>query len=505
MPAFDQHAFISYAHIDNEPMEAGEPGWVSRFHAGLQVKLSQRLGERARIWRDQKLAGNDVFGDEIIDRIGQSALLVSILTPRYLRSDWCTRELSTFAEVAAHSGGVQIGNKSRVVAVKKTPLDPATAVPELIERTLCKAFCDDADGASVEIDPALGEAVRQEFLRRISELAVEMADSLRAIAQATTAAGEGEAVGDGAVPGQAPGLVVYVAECGRDLRDARDQLIADLRLHGHGVLPSQQLPQTEADLRREVAADLARSAVSVHLVGASAGFVPDGPSGQTGVMLQNELAAARSRESGLKRLIWLPDGVQGERPPQQAFIDALLQDASLQQGADLLRGELEAFKAGVHHVLQQLQQTTAPPPASAPDATPTVHLLMTEDDRVAAVPLIKALKARGLAVTLPVFTGDAAQVRALNAQLVSASQAVLVCYAQADEAWKVHQGNDLRKQVATGAAPPRSRLLLLPPASPDKALLQALGEPDTVDLLAGLSDPVLDALVAGLALPGQGQ
>ena len=89
--------------------------------------------------------------------------------------------------------------------------------------------------------------------------------------------------------------------------------------------------------------------------------------------------------------------------------------------------------------------------------------------------------------------------------MVSASQCVLVCYAQADEAWKVHQGNDLRKQVATGAAPPRSRLLLLPPASPDKALLQALGEPDTVDLLAGLSDPVVDALVAGLDLPGQGQ
>ena len=493
MPAFDLHAFISYAHIDNEPMEEGEPGWVSRFHAGLQVKLGQRLGERARIWRDQKLAGNDVFGDEIVGQIGKAALLVTILTPRYVRSEWCTRELTTFAEAAALSGGVQVGTKSRVVAVKKTPLDPASTVPPLIERTLCKAFCDDADGATKEIDPALGEAERQEFLRRISELAVEMADSLRAIAakQASDSTAQAPA-----------GLTVYVAECGRDLHEAREQLITDLRLHGHTVLPTRQLPLTEEGLRREVAADLERAALSVHLVGASTGFVPDGPSGHSGVMLQNELAAARSRAAGLRRLIWLPDGVQGERPQQQAFIDALLQEAALQQGADLLRGEFEAFKGSLHQAL--VRQPTAAADTAAASGPPSVHLLLTEADRVAVVPLIKALKARGLAVSLPVFTGDAAQVRALNAQLMAASKAVLLCYASGDEAWKVHQGNDLRKQVATGGAPARGRLLLLPPETPDKTLLQALADADTVDLLAGITDPAIDALLASLGLPGSG-
>src|SRR4029453_4873400 len=58
---FDHHAFISYAHIDNEPLTPGQKGWVAQFHATLQTMLSQRLGERARIWRDDKLDGNDVF------------------------------------------------------------------------------------------------------------------------------------------------------------------------------------------------------------------------------------------------------------------------------------------------------------------------------------------------------------------------------------------------------------------------------------------------------------
>ena len=78
--SFDQDAFISYAHLDNEPLTPGQ----SQFHATLQAMLSQRLGEKARIWRDDKLDGNDVFADEIVDQFAKTALLVSILSPRYV-------------------------------------------------------------------------------------------------------------------------------------------------------------------------------------------------------------------------------------------------------------------------------------------------------------------------------------------------------------------------------------------------------------------------------------
>ena len=107
---FDLHAFISYAHIDNEPLEPGQPGWVSRFHAVLKTRLSQRLGEPARLWRDDKLRGDDVFDDEIRAQLPRAALLVSILTPRYVRSGWCKSELDGFAAAAAATGGVQVRN-----------------------------------------------------------------------------------------------------------------------------------------------------------------------------------------------------------------------------------------------------------------------------------------------------------------------------------------------------------------------------------------------------------
>ncbi len=487
---FDLHAFISYAHIDNEPLEPGQPGWVSRFHAVLKTRLSQRLGEPARLWRDDKLRGDDVFGDEIRAQLPRAALLVSILSPRYVRSDWCTAEVAGFAAAA---GATQVQNKTRVVKVLKTPLAPGDRVPPVFERTLGHPFYKDEGARQVEIDPAFGDDARQEFLRRVSDLAVEMADNLRALAEAAPAA---------AAPA-ASGQVVFVAECGRDLQAVRAQLVTDLRLHGHTVLPAQQLPLSEDLLRAELATLLARATLAVHLVGSSAGPVPDGPTGQPLVALQNTLAAAAAQARGLRRILWLAPGAQGERPEQQAWLDALQTDADLQRGADLLRGEPEALKSAVHQALQALQQpVAAPTPASG--SGPRVHLLMTEADRAAVVPLVKALRGLGLAVSVPVFAGDAAELRQRNAQLVADSRAVLVVYGAGDEAWKFHQVSDLQKQAAIAGRGPSRWLALLPPVTPDKELEQALADPATLDLLAGVPAAALAPLQAalGVAVPG---
>jgi hypothetical protein len=487
---YDLHAFISYAHIDNEPLEPGQPGWVSRFHAVLKTRLSQRLGEPARLWRDDKLRGDDVFGDEIRAQLPRSALLVSILTPRYVRSDWCNAEVDSFAAAAAASGGVQVQRRTRVIKVLKTPLAPGDRLPPVFERTLGHPFYKDVGERQVEIDPAFGDDERQEFLRRISDLAVEMADNLRALADAAAAAAPGT------------GQVVFVAECGRDLQAVRAQLVTDLRLHGHSVLPAEQLPLSEDLLRPALATQLAQAALAVHLVGSSSGPVPDGPSGQSLVALQNAMAAEASAARGLRRILWLAPGAQGERPEQQAYLAALQTDAALQRGADVLCGDTEALKGAVHQALQALQQLQkpAPPPTPEPGAGPRVHLLMTEADRLAVLPLVKALRALGMAVSVPVFAGDAAELRQRNAQLVAGSRAVLVVYGAGDEAWKFHQRSDLQKQATIAGGGPSRWLVLLPPHSPDKDLEQAMAETGTLDLLAGVDSAALAPLLAALGI-----
>src|ERR1700742_361254 len=68
----EQNIFISYAHIDDQPLTPVEKGWITRFHATLKAILSMRLGREAKIWRDEKLQGNDVFSNEIVAQFKQS-------------------------------------------------------------------------------------------------------------------------------------------------------------------------------------------------------------------------------------------------------------------------------------------------------------------------------------------------------------------------------------------------------------------------------------------------
>ena len=488
--SFDQDAFISYAHIDNEPLTPGQKGWVSQFHATLQAMLSQRLGEKARIWRDEKLDGNDVFADEIVEQFAKTALLVSILSPRYVRSQWCTRELREFCAAAARTGGVTMGNKSRVFKVIKTPFETVTPLPEAVQQTLGYEFYVLDNGDPQELDPAFGDQARQQFLSKLSRLAWELAKSLQQLAQSRPA--------PGADTTEPACKVVFMADCGRDMRDAREQLATELRMHGYEVLPALQLPLAEDALVPELTAQLERCALAIHLVGASVGPVPDGPSGRSLVMLENQLAAERCRQGALRRIIWLPAGVTGERAEQQAFIDLLQRDAALQYGADLLRGDIEALKGAMHLMLRQLDTPVAPAAAAA--GQQVVHVLMSETDRTASVPLLRLLRAHGLQVTIPVFVGDAGALREANAQLLSGCDALVLFYGAGDEVWKFHQQSELRKQGASGSGGRRRSewTCLAPPSTADKQMLQQLEEPNLIDALAGLPAATLQPLLAAL-------
>jgi hypothetical protein len=127
---FERHAFISYAHIDNQPLPTEKDGWVTLFHEALQQLLAGRLGGNADIWRDHKLQGNDVFSDEIIQQLAKTAVFISVLTPRYLNSEWCAKEVGHFCTAAQETGGVVLDdNKCRVFKVLKLPIERQDALP----------------------------------------------------------------------------------------------------------------------------------------------------------------------------------------------------------------------------------------------------------------------------------------------------------------------------------------------------------------------------------------
>lgn len=493
MPHFEKHLFISYAHIDNEPLTPEQKGWISRFHASLEALLSMRLGQRAKIWRDEKLQGNDVFADEIMDQFGRTAVLVSVLTPRYLNSEWCTREVREFCQRAEQSGGVVVDNKARIFKVLKTPVEGEEALPPVMKGLLGYEFFTLEDGAPLELDPAYGDRYAQDYNRKVGKLAWDVAQLLKKL--------EAEAPADATAGKAETGAkaTIYLAECSYDRREAREMLEAELKLHGYAVLPDRALPREEADYLAAVDRLLARSRLSIHLVGGSYGAVPDGPSQKSVVVLQNELAVQRSKTGALQRVIWLPEGTHSEQAPQKAFLDALRGDADAQFGADLVTGDLEQLKTAVHATLRKLSKKEADTPVdqAAPEGRRLVYLICDEKDRKATVPVRKFLREHGCDVAIPAFEGDAAAVREANEKLLSTCDAVIVYYGAGDEAWKRTIDNELKKMKGYRGAKPLLACFtyLAQPKTGDKEDLVDLDEPNLINGLGELPEPEMVAFL----------
>lgn len=496
---YKEDIFISYAHIDNLPLTPEQKGWITRFHMSLEAILSMRRGGKVRIWRDNKLQGNDVFADEIVEQFEHTAVLVSVLTPRYLNSVWCNKEVTEFCKSAERSGGIVVDNKARVFKVLKAPVDTQESLPPVVKDVLGYEFFAFEDGAPLELDSAYGETFAQDYNRKIGKLAWDISQLLKRLETDNGDSGDG---------GQATAKPdVYLAECSYDRKQAREILEGELRRHGYTVLPDQQLPRDEADYVAAVERLLERCKLSIHLVGGSYGAVPDGPSQKSAAVLQNEIAAKRSKSDALKRVIWAPEGTRSEQPQQQAFIDALHQDAEAQVGADLITGDLENLKASIHATLKKLER---PEPqlreeqASAAKSARLIYLICNEKDRKATVPLRKFCRGQGFEVAIPVFEGDAAAVREDHQQLLTNADAVILFYGAGDEAWKRTIDNDLKKMPGYRGGKPllASYTYVADPRTTDKEDLIDMEEPNLINGLGDFSDARIAAFVEAMNLSG---
>ena len=295
---FDVDVFVSYAHLDDTALGDDRKGWVSKLHETLDRRLAQLLGKPVRIWRDPKLHGNDVFADAIVERVQSAAVLVSVVSPRYVKSEWTTRGADEFCKAAAEHGGVHIDDKSRIFKVLKTPVPLNQQCPPLPSLLGYEFFVVDPDtGNFREFDEQFGDQFRQKFLMKLDDLAQDLKSLLEFV----------ESPDDARRTGDSGAGTIYLAVTTLDLQDQHDAIRRDLQQHGYTVLPAQSLATVGTEVEAEVREDLARCSLSIHLVGKHYSLTPEGSMASL-VELQNELAIERGERGGFARLVWIPPG-----------------------------------------------------------------------------------------------------------------------------------------------------------------------------------------------------
>jgi hypothetical protein len=495
---FENDIFISYAHIDDQPLVEGEKGWVSCFHRALEIRLAQLLGRAAKIWRDPKLQGNDVYADRLVQSLPGVAILVSVVSPRYIKSEWCIRELQEFWNASSNTGGMRVGDKARVFKIVKTPV-PVDRQPAEFQDVLGYEFftVDPETGRARELSQTGDDESQRMYWARLDDLAHDIAELLENIEPSGTATEThtGESI------------EVYLAETSYDLRDERDVIKRELMDHDHIVLPDRPLPLVGPECEEAIREQLARCRLSIHLIGKNYGLVPEGVSDSI-VVMQNELAIERGAEGDFSRLLWLPPGLETEDERQLKFIDHLQTDVRIQEGADILQTSLEDFKTVIHQRLQPEVKEEAD--ESVPKETSTdeednnllrIYFIYDQRDSEGPAPLEDYLFDKGYEVIVPVFDGDEAQVRRDHEENLSICDGVLLYYGVANELWLRRKLREIQKSAAFGRKKPitAKAIYVAPPETPPKRRLRTR-EALVINPQEGFEPAALDPFLSQLQI-----
>lgn len=439
---FERDVFISYAHLDNETLTDEEKGWVSKFDTALQKRLAQLLGRKPDIWRDRKLQGTDIFGDEIAEHLHKLKILVSIISPRYIKSEWCRKELQEFYTLAQAKGGVRIGNKSRVVKVIKTPVPYEQHPPEISSVLGYEFYQVDDSGRFREYRLAKDSPTYYQFIERFEDVAQDICQLIKMLDEDGQPSASANVVTQ-AVP---PETAVYLANTTSDLSEERDNIRRDLEKRGYRILPDQVLP-IDGNFRETVAGYLQHCKLAIHPIGSKYGVVPEDE--QRSVL---EVQLELSREASLTRVIWMPPGLSSDDERQQAFISELQNHAVAQKGTELLNSKLEDLKTVIIDTLEALARPAETPQKA--NALPCCYLMFDETDREAVTVIEDYLCDQGLDVLKPLFEGDESDVREIHWDNLRLCDGMLIYCNQTTEAWLMKKMNDLRKAPGEGRSKP---------------------------------------------------
>ena len=440
---------LNYAAIDDEPLQDGKPGWVSQLHRNLEVRMEQLSGEKVRIARLAAASNSAPIMGELLEYLPKANAMISVISPPFIRSETCRKEVEQFWRGAEQTGGCWVDDKARLLKVLKTSLS-AQEMPQSLADIFSPLFgfeffeLDSVNGRVREFDETFGPALKQRFFERVYDLAYDACHVLRNLKQVREQRSR-------VLELDPNRRWVYLATTTSDVQDERDRIKRELLERGHVVLPDSPLPMLSRDVEITVAECLGKCSIAIHLLGRHYGVTPE-DSSESIPALQVRMTA---RYPNVQRLMWMPgdSAIADER--QQAFITRVQEDPALHARAEIIEGNLNLLKKDL---IRRLSPPEEKPKLAihtkASSGAPKLYLVCDARDESAVEALEDYLFDQGLEVSLPAFDGDDADAAELHQENLLRCDAVLVYYGAAPKAWVEIKLRELLKTAGYGRETP---------------------------------------------------
>lgn len=402
--------FVSYAHVDNSPLPGAEQGWVSTLINGLRNHLGQKLGraDAYQLWLDNHEPTNAQLIANRQQHISNSALLLLILSPAYVASEYCMLELNHF--ITQH--GIETG---RIFIIEHDYIE-AEERPNSLESIMGYPFWI-RDHATQQVRklgiPKPNPEREFEYYQRLDDVAREMVCKLKSMQQTENPCAEN----------MTPMTTVFLAAATEDLIEQRSKIKRYLIQQNIRVLP-----ENSTGFNPSIHADLEQSQLFIQLLS-------DKPDAGYADYQYKQAKAAK-----LNIVQWRPQFIDPEQVSDPLQRDLLMTDTVVVMGLvefqhyvsqQIIKWQkMEAERQHQAQFLQQIQQQTEQDIVVFIDANP--------EDMNLGQQISEVLHHHGIAYTLPLpITPQtkAAEIRKDLKNNLLYSDALLVLYGEATPEW----------------------------------------------------------------------
>lgn len=254
VPNCKHDIFVSYAHVDNEPLIGADQGWVTTLVNSLKILLSKKLGsaDAFSFWMDHKLQGNSTVTADIVKQLEGAATLLLILSPAYIESQKCMLELNIFLAQFK-----EVNN--RVFIVEH---DVVEEKPSGLNDLLGYKFwlLDDFGNPRILAFPKPNPEEYQ-YYQKLDDLSRQLAAQLKNLKQEYENASPTITPINNTVNAK---QTIFLAEVTQDLEEQRQEVKRYLEQQGLEILPNKQY--SFANIQQDLDQDLAKSCLFVQLL-----------------------------------------------------------------------------------------------------------------------------------------------------------------------------------------------------------------------------------------------
>lgn len=442
---------LVYAEEDNQPIDPGMNGWVSSFYKFFTTLMSQISKYDLSI----RMVSEETF---IQSEVPESAAVLAVLTPNLVKQDMIVNTLSGWVQMTSEDE-LKINGVHRIFKILKKPFDSDNELPELADYISYDFFhVDSLTGEAIEFRRFFGVEAERSFWMKLVDLAYDVNAIIRGIFEHQES-NKGKEI--------SREKTVYLASTGIDLVTHRDVIKRELKRHGYEVLPKHTFPKEPEILEKLIKDDLAKSRLSIHMVGEDYGQKPLN-SEISIVDLENKLASEHSailqkyNESSVEkklfsRLIWVSPDLKNISERQKIFIEDLKSEASSHEESEVLQIPLQELKAIIREELVTGGRFRVHEQEADDEETEdckSIYLIHDKNDTDNTKKLESYLLKKGYKVLAPSYEGDLVDIRNIHQENLRKCDGSIIYYGNASEEWIITKLQDLLKAPGFGRKKP---------------------------------------------------